>query len=66
MAKEVISKKRREFIAYKFGEIGTAVIASLVIGEFLSNEPFHYERFIVALGVASVAYICGALVMPNE
>lgn len=66
MTRGIISKKRREFIAHKFGEIGTAVIASLVIGEFLSNEPFHFERFIIALSVASVAYICGALVMPNE
>jgi hypothetical protein len=66
MKEGFFSKKRRKFIADAFREIGTAVVISLVIGEFVSNEPFSYQRFLIGLGSAIVFYAFGTIVTPKE
>lgn len=66
MREEFLSKKRKEFIADKFGNIGTAIIISFVIGEFLSDQSFHYPRFIIGFGGAIVLYCLGTIVTPRD
>jgi hypothetical protein len=66
MNETFFSNKRKEFIADKFGNIGTAIIIAFVIGEFLSAEPIHYTRFIIGFGGAIVLYYLGTIVTPKN
>ncbi len=60
------SIKRRNFIANKLGEIGTAIIIAFVIGGFISNENFNYLRFLIGFGAAIMLYIFAIIVTPKN
>lgn len=66
MTEIFLTKKRREFIANRFGDIGNAVLIALVIGEFVSSEPFNNLRFSVGLGIVIAFYVFGAITIPKE
>ncbi|MBI4359572.1 MAG: hypothetical protein HY564_00570 [Candidatus Jacksonbacteria bacterium] len=66
MVEIFLTKKRREFIANRFGDVGNAVLIALVIGEFVSSEQFNFLRFSVGLGIAIAFYAFGAIIIPKE
>ena len=66
MLANFFTQNRKNFIANKLGEIGTAIIIAIVIGEFLSEHHFNYLRFITGLSIAFVCYMFASIVMPKD
>lgn len=66
MLANFFTKKRKEFIANKLGEIGTALVIAFVIGEFVSQTPFNYPKFIIGFGIAIVFFISATIATPKN